>query len=302
MPRSRDEPAPFPSTTPDPRPSAEDAPSQERSCRGRPCTFFVDGRAALRALRRQLEPRVLAFGEAHQKTGANGPSAVHYFTTELLPDLAPDANFLLVELLAPPRGCAATETVQEEAHEVTAGQAPANQSEYIELGVVARRLGVVPDVPRANCEQFARIEAAGAERVDTLMELIAELSALRILEELERAPPRRPLVLAYGGALHNDLTPRPGLEGWSYAPRVDATKPASFVEIDLLIDPGLESSPWARLDWFDSVEEAQLQRTGRQAVLIERAPRSFALVVTPPMKENAGHSDGQGDGREAEPH
>ena len=45
----------------------------------------------------------------------------------------------------------------------------------------------------------------------------------------------RPWIAVYGGALHNDRFPEPGVEDWSYAEGVDDATHGHFVEIDLIV-------------------------------------------------------------------
>lgn len=202
------------------------------------------------------------------------------FTEQLLPALAPQSSTLLVELLAPPaEGCQeAKEKAQTESDVITQGQSQANQNEYLALGIRSRELGVVPDILRANCEQMRSI-ASPEGGVLAYMETIASLLSQSIRLRLERAPAERPLVVAYGGALHNDATPRPGRESWSYAADILAATEGAYLEVDLMV-PALvgESESWQAFAWYEAYRALDHEEG---ALLMQWGEHSFSLFFEP---------------------
>jgi hypothetical protein len=100
------------------------------------------------------------------------------------------------------------------------------------------------------------------------------------------------LVLIYGGSLHNDLHPNEGVKQWSYAVRIDELAQHRYIEVDLFVpeligeDEVLSAEPWyGHRDSLASTEEV---------VVIERAPRSFVILLRkgrrggPPLTESPG--------------
>lgn len=260
-------------------------PTQRRTCDSLSCFYFPSAADAVTWLTETKGARVLAFGEAHARKDSHGTSTALRFSDAILPALAPRAGFLLVELIAPPTGCEqAREKVQSESAAITEGQAEANQNDYITLGHRSRGLGVPVDLLRPSCAEFEAI-ASDAEPVFRMMTLIAELSARRIGEELARITEERSVVLTYGGALHNDVEPREGFEPMSFGPSLISSTGGKYVEIDLVRSEGLESSAWARMPWFGSLVAAARERTSGEAILIERGPRSYAIVLEPSAPE-----------------
>ncbi len=270
-----------------PAPAEKRSPVRRGRCGAFDCTFFNGAESALFSLVDEHSSSVLAFGEAHAQEGTSGKSTALRFGDELLPALAPQSHFLLVELLSPPTGCAeAKEKVQTESDKVTEGQSKENQNDYITLGHRSKALGVPVDILRPTCGEFETI-AADPEPVFRMMTLIAELSTKVILEERAKAPSHKSLILAYGGALHNDTLPRPGFEPMSFGPALLEKTGGRYIEIDLVRPEGLEESAWSRLPWFEALPAAESERQPHETVLIERSSGSYALLLTadPSAKE-----------------
>jgi hypothetical protein len=223
-------------------------------------------------------PRALGVGESHALAHHGRiESATTRFGRDLLPRLAPRTRALVVELLAPPTNCApqTTQEVQREERKITQGQASTNQNEFVALGHRARELGITPYVLRASCADLDAIGRAGDDGVLVMMETIARRTTLEFERHLgsgdSNAPP---LAVAYGGALHNDLAPRPGRETWSYGPAVRDLTRGSYTELDLIVPEHIaDSEGWRALPWYGSLPELD----DRSAVLLELAPRSWVL-------------------------
>jgi hypothetical protein len=218
----------------------------------------------------------VGFGEAHAPSDFTARTTVRRFQEELLPGLAPRSGHLLVELLAPPKGCEQQrKQVQTESDAITTGQSKDNQNEYVQLGHAARELGVAPDILRPSCQDMQAIASAEVG-VLVMMETIATLSVETTQEWLAVTNPQRPLVILYGGALHNDLVPRDNLETWSYGPRLSDLSAGHYVEVDLVV-PELvaDSDSWRKFVWYDAVRSLA---KGHGPTLVQASERSFALV------------------------
>jgi hypothetical protein len=250
---------------------------------GSPRDAFVD------ALARSGAPLILGLGEAHAPKGATAPSAAKRFTADLLPLLAGRASDLLLELMLPPHGCAdAVAQVRRAEEPVTARHAEADPDEYVIMGQHARALGIVPDTLRPTCADMDAIEHAGEEAIDVSLRTIARLSrtqAARLADRdaLSDADSGK-IVVLYGGALHNELSPAPESARWSYAPELDAHVHGRFAAIDLVVPEfiGLDET-WARLPWWPHYDKGRL---GRKTTLFRTGPQSFVLVfpAAPPPR------------------
>jgi hypothetical protein len=237
--------------------------------------------AFLDALARAGAPLILGVGEAHAPKGASVPSAARRFTGDLLPGLAGRASDLLLELMMPPDGCAdAVAEVRRDQEPVTSRHAETAANEYVVLGEHARALGIVPDMLRPTCADMDAIENAGGEVIDVSLTTIARLSAAQAARLADRDAlsdaDSGKIVVLYGGALHNDLSPPPEAARWSYAPALDARVHGRFAAIDLVVPEfiGLDET-WARLPWWPYYDKARL---GRKATLFRTGPQSFVLV------------------------
>lgn len=267
------------------RPSADAAKGREGGagaggagrCGPLECALYDAPEAALAALL-EAGPRVLAVGEAHaQKGEGRGASVAERFTNRLLPALEGRASDLLVELMLPPAGCdRGAAAVRERQAPALAPQAETNQGEYVALGEAARRRGVAADALRPSCDDLAAIDRAGDEALGAMMATIARLSERRAGELLARASPGK-VVVTYGGALHNDLAPRPGREAWSFGPALDRAAGGKYVELDLFAPEAIgEGEAWRALPWYAHYDAA---RFGAKAVLFRCGPKSYALVL-----------------------
>src|SRR5260221_9623882 len=97
----------------------------------------------------------------------------------------------------------------------------------------------------------------------------------RDLEELlgKRAPER--LIVAYGGAMHNDLKPRQGREGFSFGPELARETTDHYVELDLVVPEQIkDSEAWRGLPWYTHYSR---EKAGSDAYLFSWAPHAYAL-------------------------
>jgi hypothetical protein len=227
--------------------------------------------------------RLIAFGEAHAPADYTGRSTVVRFQEDLLPTIARGSSYLLVELLQPPaNGCdQQKEAAKKESQAVTEGQSQNNQNDYLALGTKAHELGVKPDILRATCEDLKKI-AAPEGGVVAMMESIARLSEKALTDDLASTKPGRPLVLAYGGALHNDVVPRQGREMWSYGPHLLKVSDGSYLEIDLIIPELIkDTDSWKSFQWYAAYRSID-HRVG--ALLMKWGRHSYSLFFAPSVK------------------
>ena len=225
---------------------------------------------------------VVAFGELHQTAKTAGVrSTLAWFTDEILPAIAPRAAHLIVETWVSSGSCGEPEKhVTGEVTRTT--ERPAEtENEIVRLLRRAKELGVAPHVLDVGCREYqSLVGAGGGVDYDRLLTITGQHLGRAIEQAL--ALPRaadRPLVIVYGGALHNDLRPDPALARYSFGPAIDALTNGAYREIDVYVPelvrtlPSLRQEPWYRI-W-------QRARVARGVVMIRRGPRS-AIVLTPP--------------------
>ena len=225
---------------------------------------------------------VIAFGELHQtKATAKVRSSIARFTDQILPVVAPHASHLIVETWITSGKCGETEERVTKEVARTTERPVETESEIMKLLRRAKELGVAPHVLDVGCDEYKVLAGqggkAGAVDYDKLLTITNQ--------HLERAIgqglllPRasgRPLVIVYGGALHNDLFPDPTLAKYTFGRHVHAATRGAYREVDLYVPemvdttPALHAEPWYRV-W-------QSAGGGNSDVLIERSPRS-AIVV-----------------------
>jgi hypothetical protein len=221
-------------------------------CGGLACELF-DSPALAFAHVLALKPSVLAMGESHAKKGMNDvPSATAHMTREFLPLLKDVASDLVLELWVADGMCSSQQKkeirqVVSAQQTVTETHAQSNQAEFANLFMAARREHVQPHFLKPACDEYAKIVSIGEGDIDAMLKLIARLSGDQIAA-LKKENPK--LVVAYGGAMHNDATPRPGLEAWTYGARIRAEQP-SYVELDLVVPEFItDSDAWKAQPWY----------------------------------------------------
>jgi hypothetical protein len=271
---------PFPPDLPAPSPRHPE--SQFRDCGELGCKAFARAADAFDYVL-QEQPRVLAVGEAHaQSDGPKVASATRRFMDGLLPHLAPRASDLVIELWLANGSCGKVEQqVKQQQGEVTAPQAATNQNEFVELGHRAKALGVMPHALVPSCEQYQKIAGAGADDIEEMLTMIKTVTARDVQQLLlERSPER--LIVAYGGAMHNDLAPREGRAAFSFGPELAEATHGAYVELDLIIPEQIkETDAWRSLPWYAHYSR---ETAGSDAILLSWAPHAYALVFPPETK------------------
>jgi hypothetical protein len=226
------------------------------------------------------QPLVLAIGEAHAQKGSESiASTTRRFTKQLLPLLGGRATDLVIELWVAGGKCGTQEKqVIKQQKDVGVTQAESNQSEFLTLGHASKARGIQPHVLQPSCEEYEKIAAAGAADIEIMLEMIARLTADKVeaLLAQRQSLAKHGMVVAYGGALHNDIEPRPGREAWSFGPRLAQHTAGRYIELDLIVPEAIGDGPvWQALPW---VAHYDRQRHGNKVALFRTAPRSYTLV------------------------
>ncbi len=224
---------------------------------------------------------VVAFGELHQTAAtARLRSTLARFTEEILPAVAPRAAHLIVETWVSRGRCGAAEKRVTEDVARTTERPAATENDIVRLLRRAKELGVAPHVLDVDCHEYQSVAAGGHVDYDGLLKLTR--AHLQRAVEQGLALPRpagRPLVLVYGGALHNDLDPASALAAYSFGPAVEALTGGAYREIDLYVPELVDTLPALRAEpWYPIWKAAA--RSARTAILIRRQPRS-AVVLFP---------------------
>jgi hypothetical protein len=90
-----------------------------------------------------------------------------------------------------------------------------------------------------------------------------------------RALGRERIVIAYGGALHNDLTPAPARADWSYGPGLLADTQGRYVELDLIVRELIkDNDAWRSLPWYSQFDPELL---AERSIVLRPAPNSYVL-------------------------
>ena len=232
----------------------------------------------------ESQPRVLAVGEAHAQAGTVGiHSSTRRFAEQLLPLLAGKAKHIVIELLVANCSAKTVERTAQTQAPVTEHQAKGNQNEFLTLGKVAQRLGIEPRALTPSCAEYDNAAAAGEDGVARLLTLVARQTQASVEGLLAKPDTSEELICTYGGALHNDLSPRPGQESWSFGPELARATRGRYIELDLIVPEFVkDTEAWRALPWFNAFDREHLSV---ETLLYRPFPNSYVLIF--PKTETA---------------
>ena len=227
---------------------------------------------------------VIAFGELHQtRATAKVRSAISRFTEQILPVVAPYASHLIVETWITRGACGEAEARVTEEVARTTERPVETESEIMKLLRRAKELGVAPHVLDIGCDEYKVLAGEGQSGSSGQVDYDKLLTITN--QHLERAigqglllprAPGRPLVVVYGGALHNDLFPDPTLARYTFGRHVHAATRGAYREVDLYVPEMVDTTPALKAEpWYGAWQRAG---AGSSDVVIQRNPRS-AIVV-----------------------
>jgi hypothetical protein len=223
---------------------------------------------------------VVAFGEVHQDAAGVGTrSALARFTDEIFPALAPRASHLIVETWMTTGQCGeAEERVTTDVARTT--ERPAEtESEIVRLLRRAKESGVAPHVLSVSCAEYETLHGKGGVDYDKLLKLTERHleTAIRQALYLPRSA-QRPLVLVYGGALHNDLHPARTLAPYAFGPAIHAMLKGDYREVDLYVPEFIDRLPAVKGErWYDVWRETAA-KDAAAVIAVPRSARSTIVV------------------------
>jgi hypothetical protein len=239
---------------------------------------FVSPEGAIKAFLGEASG-VVAFGELHQTLKTAGfRSSIARFTDEILPVIAPRASHLIVETWVSRGACGETEKQVTKDVARTTERPAETENEIVRLLRRAKELGVAPHVLDVDCHEYqSLVSSGGAVDYDRLLAITGQHLGRAIQQALALPhAAERPLVLVYGGALHNDLAPNPELAKYSFGPAIEGFTHGDYREVDLYVPELVDSDPALRAERWYPVWRAARTKPG--TTLIRRQPRSAVLL------------------------
>lgn len=258
-------------------PGRQAAP-EGRACGALDCRRFDDAAAAFRYVLGKA-PLALGIGEAHARAGSEAiSSTAARFSQQLLPVLAGRASHLVVELLHRNPECPTAARPLEEAQKpVIAPQSRQNQSDYVELGHHAKALGIEPFLLTPTCEEFRAIESAGEDAIVRTLSTIASITSRMAKAALVQNQKRglEQLVLAYGGAMHNDLAPQGTRASFSYGDALNDFTGGRYLALDLIVREFIgDNEVWRALPWYGQFDP---ETDPDSSIVLMTSPQSYVL-------------------------
>jgi hypothetical protein len=198
----------------------------------------------------------------------------------LIPMFCGAARHIVIELWTGRNDCGdkRVEAVRRAQKPITQAQAPSNQDDFLELGNVAKSLGIQPHALVPTCEDYQSILSAKDQDVARMLELTATRTADLAEKLLGRSTrsDKWPTIILYGGAMHNDISPTEGRESFSYGPRLQASTEGRLTEIDLVLREQVkDTDSFRRFPWYEHLRNETAEK---QFMLYRIGARSFALI------------------------
>ncbi len=260
-------------------------------CGALECRRFGDAASALEHVL-AAGPLALGIGEAHAQAGSGGiQTTAARFSEQLLPLLAGRASHIIVELLRPNPACTAAARPLEQAQKpVIQGQSKNNQNEYVQIGVRARALGVEPFLLTPSCEEFQAIGAAGEDAIPVTLATIAQITTRMVKGALlqNRKAGRERIVLAYGGALHNDLGGTAELPeaSFRYGDELNRFTGGRYIALDLIVRELIkDNAAWRALPWYAAFDP---HLHPDSYIVLRTSPQSYVLFFPGAAPSTAG--------------
>ncbi len=281
------EPTEQPPNAPESVPSAVPLRQQKQSpgvaCGEVGCRLFPSSIEALSTVLAS-NPRVIGIGEAHSLKGQSAiPATATQFARRLLPKLAPRSSHLILELMAPNPECRKKNRAVRKAQQpITKSHSLRAQHEYVTLGKVAKKLGIEPELLKPSCQDLNAIANGGEGSMLVMLKTIVRLTREQVTAHRHSSPSAQPftqksMIIAYGGAMHNDIEPRGGRAEFSFGPALADATDGAYVELDLIVPEFIKStSTWTALPWYQHYDP---EKFGDRAVLFQPSHNSFVLVL-----------------------
>ena len=266
------------------RPACPELPSVADE--GTPCgelhCLAFDSAAAAFAHLLAHQPCVIGVGESHAQKGDESiPSATRRFAELLLPSLCGRSRAMVLEVWVPRNDCGDQRVKQVEQAQKPAitTQSKSNKDEYVALGYTAKRFGIEPSALVPTCDEYQSILDAGPDSIERMLALIGSKTAERVIEALHRAPAFEPgpVVIAYGGALHNDAEPTPEHQDFSYGPRLLTETQGRYIELDLIVREFVKDTElWKKQPYYRALRNNSKQKD--KTLLYQWGEHSYGLV------------------------
>ncbi|HET7505319.1 MAG TPA: hypothetical protein VFK02_30075 [Kofleriaceae bacterium] len=230
------------------------------------------------------DARVVGFGELHARTDRPVTTSSLARFTRALPAIAARISDLVLETWRIDPACGNTAVQTTTRLETVMKRPETTKSEIAQLVDAARAAHIQPHAMTLTCADYAAIGPAGGDVDPTAMLTLTTRELTRIatsaVRHRDREPRHRPWIALYGGALHNDRFPDPGVAEWSYAAAVDLAAGGRFVEIDLIVpELAADDRVMQREPWFPLVGAPR--DPARPVVVWTRGERSFVVILPP---------------------
>lgn len=221
-------------------------------------------------------PRVLGFGEFHKlDTSAPVRSALRQFAGGMIDLLADSTSDLVLESWTVDPKCGRTaKTVTKQVKQSI--ERPAETESEMQL--LARKVkshGIRGHVLKFECAEYKELLLDGQLDHTKLLTAVNKKLASSTKRALESSDKEKMLVI-YGGATHNNLTPYEGLESWSYGPEIAKFTDEGYIEIDLYVPEFVRDDDLLKTEaWYPLIEEARTD----QVILIRRSSHSYIILM-----------------------
>lgn len=263
---------------PAPSASASAAKPLFTACGAFDCRAYDDLASAFDATL-QDKPLVVAVGEAHGKKGLEWvDTSAKRFTGEVLPGLGGRTSDLLLELMAPARGCEeAKKETNKQLGKIAKNQAAEVPNEYVVLGKAAEKLGIKVSQLHPSCKQLSEIAKSKSPPLTVLQTITALIS--RDASQAVASKSDDKMFVIYGGAFHTEPEPPEERAEFSFAAPVAKAAKGRYVSVHLFVREYIDQA-WDIWQWYPQFKADEHRD---KVILLHPKPQHY-VIITPAAK------------------
>lgn len=221
-------------------------------------------------------PRVLGFGEFH-KLNSSAPvrSALRQFAGGIIDLLADNTSDLVLESWTVDPKCGRTAKAVTKQVKKTIERPAETESEMQLLARKVKGFGIRGHALEFECAEYKGLLVDGQVDHTKLLTAVNGKLASSTKMALKTADKNKMLII-YGGATHNNLSPYEGLESWSYGPEIAKITNDGYIEIDLYVPELVQGDTLLKTEaWYSLLAEARTD----QVILIRRSSHSYIILM-----------------------
>lgn len=226
------------------------------------------------------KPLIIGFGEYHQLLKfSHITSSIERFNSQMLSSLKGIATDLLLETWIVTGKCGKVEKRVVKKIAKTIRRPQKTKNHIRDLLIKAKTLGMGRHLIRIHCKIYrTMLDKKGHLDQFRLLQFVTKrlYAELRAINFWRRKIKMKPVVMIYGGAIHNDIIPEKDLAQFSYVTYFSKKLKKHYIEVDLFVPEYIfNDEDLKKESWYPLFLKHQ---STTQTLLIKRSPQSYVLI------------------------